>query len=432
MYLESGIVFLNDTIRFCCVPRGNSVIAPLGGPEMDVGHFLNFREQTAKAPLADCLKCVHFLPDFPKDFQKNKKLTYINFGHGDYCNFKCEYCWTTAPGYTPMKPKYKMMPFLRQLEEYGLIDNNCMFFFDSGEPVLNPETDELLEFSKKYNGYCVIHSNCSIYSESAASVLAEGRGHIVCSVDAGTRDTFIKVRGADKMDAVTENLRRYAERGKVISKYIIYGLNCSRDEIIRYIKVMLSIGVKHIVLTLHAWVGVKDEFIECMALGKFLAQSAGIGVSASNDTSAVISKNIREFTEIFIREFPGILIDNKPKQMKWRPVLPTDGHIDYFEQNGENGCCIIEGWITDRYSKDVFETVTVKIGKLYYNATALQPRPDVAAHFGEPKYTFSGFSALIINPPPGEQTVEIIGLSKKKKMYASVHKITASFPALSQ
>jgi hypothetical protein len=251
-------------------------------------------------------------------------------------------------------------------------------------------------------------------------------------VDAGTRDTFQKVRGVDQMDNVVKTLRRYAAKGKVQSKYIVYDLNCDLREMSRYIKLMASIGIREIILTLHAWVGVKDEYIDCIALGKFLAQRAKINVSVNDHVAGgslvqtvaladeVIAKNTMSFLNILEKELPDIYDRIKPKNMKTRMASPTPGHIDIVPAG--TGQCEIEGWIANRDTKKPFEKVMVKIGDSFYETDAFKPRPDVAGSFNEPRYANSGFSAWLLPLAPGEHTIEIIGIAENGKWYSAEHK----------
>jgi len=53
-----------------------------------------------------------------------------------------------------------------------------------------------------------------------AEAIAEGHGAVEVSVDAGTRETYAKVKGVDALERVVANIGRYRERGPVNLKFI--------------------------------------------------------------------------------------------------------------------------------------------------------------------------------------------------------------------
>lgn len=68
---------------------------------------------------------------------------------------------------------------------------------------------------------------------------------IYCSVDAGTVETFRKVKGVDGFDRVCENLREYAKHGPVILKYILLdGINHTDQDLKGFFKLADEVAVR--------------------------------------------------------------------------------------------------------------------------------------------------------------------------------------------
>jgi molybdenum cofactor biosynthesis enzyme MoaA len=52
------------------------------------------------------------------------------------------------------------------------------------------------------------------------------------SLDAGTRESYTKIKGKDVFDTVVENIRRYAANsGNIQLKYIVMPENCNDDDL---------------------------------------------------------------------------------------------------------------------------------------------------------------------------------------------------------
>lgn len=86
--------------------------------------------------------------------------------------------------------------------------------------------------------YNRVFSNAIIYSPVVAEFLKKGNATMTTSIDAGTIDTFRKVRGVNQRDKVLGNLSRYlkeANKGLTL-KYIFTDDNSSFEEIDAFIE----------------------------------------------------------------------------------------------------------------------------------------------------------------------------------------------------
>lgn len=99
--------------------------------------------------------------------------------------------------------------------------------FSGGELTINPHKERIYETAKSIISQMPelqmqILSNCFLYDQEIGDLLSRGKNSFLqCDLDAGTPETYIKVKGFNKFDAVCENLKRYAQFGTVKLKYIV-------------------------------------------------------------------------------------------------------------------------------------------------------------------------------------------------------------------
>jgi molybdenum cofactor biosynthesis enzyme MoaA len=80
-------------------------------------------------------------------------------------------------------------------------------------------------------------------------VLNVAGGGIMISVDAGTRETFKRIKGIDAFDKVWENIKKYYDFGsRMLLKYIFVDENSNDTDVERFIKNVVNIGVSNIAI----------------------------------------------------------------------------------------------------------------------------------------------------------------------------------------
>ena len=96
-------------------------------------------------------------------------------------------------------------------------------------------------------------TNGSIYREKFTEYLKTGRVQKVqASIDAGTRETYHKVKGLDAFDKVRENLQKYGLRNldSFILKYIfLEGLNDNKADVDGFIDFCKDVGCNKITIS---------------------------------------------------------------------------------------------------------------------------------------------------------------------------------------
>jgi wyosine [tRNA(Phe)-imidazoG37] synthetase (radical SAM superfamily) len=142
------------------------------------------------------------------------------------CNFKCFYCTIVDTDKSERDSKnYEVaVDIIQEVKSRGLLPPNAVIALSSGEVTVSPHRRILYNTVKDYTNYFI--TNASVYDEFIAKKLTDGKTGIVVSIDAGTRETFAKIKGVDLFERVVKNLTKYAALGNVTVKYIILkGIN---------------------------------------------------------------------------------------------------------------------------------------------------------------------------------------------------------------
>jgi radical SAM protein with 4Fe4S-binding SPASM domain len=79
--------------------------------------------------------------------------------------------------------------------------------YGTGEPLLNPEIYDMIEYCKKWKVPTGISTNATVLSEKASRKLIEaGLDHIIFAFDGATRETFEKYRKGADFEKVRQNI----------------------------------------------------------------------------------------------------------------------------------------------------------------------------------------------------------------------------------
>lgn len=232
--LEKCLLIFNGHFHYCCelgALHNASPICeiPLGNIADAVAAFVSYREQLIediqdirkKTPCTGCPELEH------NYYPVERKIRSISFSPAYPCNLHCSYCdvHQTAANLSPRDKKFLQTfdfgELIKELERKNLIDEiNCPIELSAGEITINPKCAEILDAVKDYP--VLVFSNCVIYDDRILQVIKKNNSFLLESLDAGTRETFAKIKGKDKFETVVENIKRYAQNGGNIQlKYIV-------------------------------------------------------------------------------------------------------------------------------------------------------------------------------------------------------------------
>lgn len=263
-----------QTLRACCFPWKSPKPMVNINPdnyEATVGAYLAVRDRAragwndATAQSEYCTNCpllregYWFTHDFFTDFTAG--------GQG-VCQFKCTYCGGRA---NPSLPDYEKL--FEVLRKKKLIDDNLKIHMAAGEIAVHPNSDEILAAMQHYP--CEILTNAGKFSEMILEILKDRRSNICVSMDAGTRETFSRIKGVDQYERVCDNLRRYAAGGgRITLKYILLpGVNDNLDDAQGFLKLCKELGVQELILSIDSKRDVPALPDQAVSVGRYLYQN---------------------------------------------------------------------------------------------------------------------------------------------------------------
>jgi len=191
-----------------------------------------------------CKGCCHIKND---EWDEGEYINSITISHFSVCNADCIYCSNNLEREERTNEVYKIMPFLRYMKENGIIKEGVELHIGGGEFTIYPEMDELLkEFGTNKFAKIFVPTNVVKYSETLNEALIKGNTFIICSLDAGTRNTFKKLKRIDAFNQVIENLKKYSEKAayQITLKYIIVPTyNDNMSEYKNFVKIAKELGI---------------------------------------------------------------------------------------------------------------------------------------------------------------------------------------------
>ena len=172
-------------------------------------------------------------------------IRYLSLEYHSICNLKCSYCCDTY--YGGMQPKYDVTALVSSLLEEGALESSCAVVWGGGEPSIHksfaPLAEELV--NRLPGGSQRIITNAVTHSETIERLLREDRATITTSIDAGTDETFLLMRGRCKLREVLANLEKYASANSsnVTIKYLFTEVNSSLAEVSAFISLVQDAGL---------------------------------------------------------------------------------------------------------------------------------------------------------------------------------------------
>ena len=259
-YLLRDINFEPACIQPCCDVHGIGVPQfPFTGGELDIEaykrHITNVFWSLQEHP-EYCTGCpelreasVSFETENDKDVGKFMQIRTVSFNqHRFFCNCRCVYCslWSTRQ----KEPVYPVLPAVKTLAASGILHKEAFFSWGGGEPTILAEFDEACSWIHKQGYFQNIHTSALRYSASVAAILARRSGKINISLDAGSPETYAKVKGVKGWGKVTNTLRQYMEAAatpnQIDLKYIIFEANNQLTEIAAFLKLCQRLSLKYV------------------------------------------------------------------------------------------------------------------------------------------------------------------------------------------
>lgn len=270
-FLNSGIHFNPDSIGFCCAPDAT-------GPKICFNEFdytsvfqrlLETRNDTIlqmknhTIPI-ECKNCIYLEEKdgcIPQEPNEIPKITSIIINHFKQCDCQCCYCVTKDYHgefvTEPIKSKYyDLLPVIEKMYEHDLIDKTSLNVeFQGGNINVLKEFPDLVKIFLENNVKSfTFFSNGIQYSEAIAEAAGKAKSMLITSIDAGTSDTFKKLKKVDKFNQVIENFKKYKKNSPCIvitAKYILIdGVNDNEQELDKFLVAVAEANVNNVQMDL--------------------------------------------------------------------------------------------------------------------------------------------------------------------------------------
>lgn len=263
-WINSGLHFQTTRLGFCCYGNQSigdhpTVVEDYNGEVIDE-NILNkiraIKQRFSNGDIPEGCKNCSYLRKAEWDGLKDDYFDHFMFGHSQKCNSRCIYCFTNDVPEDLKNRTYNVYEVLKKLFEEDKIKispTTCAVFL-GGEPTIFPDFEDITNLLLENNfSNMKVHSSGIYLSPAVLKGLAIGEKYIsiVISPDAGTPETYKKIKRVDCFDKVWNNIKEYLLAAKnpnqVIVKYIVVpDINDNKEEIDRWFDLIVESGVKYV------------------------------------------------------------------------------------------------------------------------------------------------------------------------------------------
>lgn len=259
-FLGHFISYRSNSFSPCCIVNHYPVVKASGSLEKRLDQWENFETDLINSLRENkpnpCSKCPHLRMDFWHNKVKLNNITFGTCQPGDVCNYKCVYCFAEPALNNPkaVSDGYTTYELIKQLSFIPEYDNSDMIVsIANGEFCANKDCDNVLDILLKKKWRLSMLTNGSIYKEKLKALLKTGRViKFQTSLDAGTPETYEKVKGVNIFYKVVENLRSYdlKDCDFFTLKYIfLENYNDNEADVDGFISAASYIGCRHITIS---------------------------------------------------------------------------------------------------------------------------------------------------------------------------------------
>jgi hypothetical protein len=257
-WIEGGLAFNRRSLHACLIVHhqtGLPLIADYNGGDVPLEAVLALRERVRAANRyggghPECHGCPHLRkrvwprPRYP--------IEIVGIAHYAYCNIQCSYCFlqTQDPASfaAGLKP-YSLLPVIRGLIRDRHLAPDAIIDWGGGEPTSYPEFDELLQLLLAHGTIHYLHTNGTRFPKQLRDVPHPERVHAICSVDAGLRETYVRIKKRDYLERVWANLTEYVRVGAVVSlKYIVKEENAGAADLRAFVARAARLGPRELIV----------------------------------------------------------------------------------------------------------------------------------------------------------------------------------------
>jgi len=246
-FIKKYIWFGRTYYRACVYRNGEHLNTDYSG---DIGHdfsrIMDKCEKTIslwrnqKATMCDgCTILKEGL--WPRNTEFSSLSIYGGF-KSEHCNFKCFYC--DATDNLLLAKERDSITIVDAIKEFITVVGHTNFTvsLSAGEITVSPYKEEVFKLLRRLNMKTSVFSNGYIFDENIYDMLCSKQASLDISIDAGTRDTFYKIKRVDGFERVVKNISKYYKSGgRIELKYIIIeGVNDNSNDISNFLSLCQS------------------------------------------------------------------------------------------------------------------------------------------------------------------------------------------------
>jgi len=216
------------------------------------------REQFKKGKAPDACKgcpCLHRIYKTP---ETSDRIKMVIFNHYMACNLNCSYCGSAknVRGKQKDTKHEDVLSILQYLINSESLDPQCTFVFGGGEPSISKGAISIIQFALEHGYHVHINSNCAKYIDFWAVSADKGLASLVLTPDAGSKEVYRKIKGADYFDIVWETIKKYNIRTtkNVVVKFILQYDNL--PDVVNIVNKCVECNVREVIIDFD--IGVKE------------------------------------------------------------------------------------------------------------------------------------------------------------------------------
>ena len=197
---------------------------------------------------SECKGCSMIKYDF---FPVEKKVKSLAYGIDAPCQLACIYCGHRNAVNKLNESEKKFISnfdwvgLVKGLEHHNLLSDDALITFTGGELTINPQKKEMLDIVEKYR--ISVSTNAVIFDKHIGELTAREGSYQSVSVDAGTEETYKKVKGVNAYNVVWENIENYVKLGSDVRlKYIFIPENSNDTDVEGFVSKAKEVGVSSV------------------------------------------------------------------------------------------------------------------------------------------------------------------------------------------
>lgn len=190
--------------------------------------------------------CEEYYPETPLSWS----LNYFCYSH---CNYKCSYCTLRdredGDFHNGEQP---LGVLIQKFKDIGLMSPDYgVILSTAGEPSIHPKRRD---FYNAFDGAeLAVNTNGFVFDTDLYEAMQTKKVLLICSVDAGTAETYAKIKSVDGFVQVQKNLTHYAQSttGIVALKYIfVPGTNDTPADIDGFVDLCIHTGALFVIVSI--------------------------------------------------------------------------------------------------------------------------------------------------------------------------------------